>query len=124
MIHKKEFTAPQTDSISRLLTRKTLFNSQHKHLFGPNQARPEWAKEDFCWDCKQEYGEDRKEDLLHALWNCQAKSEVRNHTLSNLLIVSAILPVPTHILWGKFLRMRDNMKCNNLGNYVQCIRNF
>ena len=47
MIHKKEFTAPQKDSILRLLTRKTLFNNQHKHIFGPNQARPQWAKEDF-----------------------------------------------------------------------------
>ena len=102
MIHKKEFTAPQKDSILRLLTRKTLFNYQHKHIFGPHQARPDWAKEDFCWDCKEEYGEDRKEDLLHDIWTCQAKSNVRNHTLSNLLIVSAILPATTHLLRGEY----------------------
>ena len=41
MIYKKEFTAPQKDSILRLLTRKTFFNYQHKHIFGPHQARPE-----------------------------------------------------------------------------------
>ena len=78
-------------------------------------------REDFSWECKEEYGEDREEDHLHALWNCQAKSDIRNHTLSVLLIASALLPVPTHILWGKFVSMRDNITCNDLGNFANWI---
>ena len=44
MIHWKEFTAP--------LTRKLLFNNQHKHLYRPGQERSDWAMEDSCWDCR------------------------------------------------------------------------
>ena len=93
MIHWKEFTAPQKDTILKLITRKTLFNNQHKHIYGPNQARPDWAKEDFCWDCKVEYGVDREEDLLHTLWTCRAKSNVRNSIFRNLLIALSAQPV-------------------------------
>ena len=114
MIHWKEFTAPQKEPILKLMTRKTLFNNQHKHIYGPNQERPDWAKEDFCWDCKEEYGVAREEDLLHALWTCQ--SYVRSSVLSNLLIVPPTQPVPTHLMWGKFVRMRiDNKIVTTLG---------
>ena len=110
MIHWKEFTAPQKDKILKLMTRKTLFNNQHKHIYGPNQARPDWAKEDFCWDCKEEYGVDREEDLLQALWNFQAMSYVRSSLLSNLLIMPPTQPLPTRLIWSKFVCMRIDLK--------------
>ena len=46
MFRMKEFTVQERDKILKLLTRKTLFNNQHKRIF-PNN-RPEWAMEDFC----------------------------------------------------------------------------
>ena len=42
-----------------------MLSSKHL-LFG---AITDWAKEDFCKECKEEYGVDREEDLPHALWN-------------------------------------------------------
>ena len=41
MIHWNESTAPQKDKILKLMTCMTLLNNQHKHIYGPNQARPD-----------------------------------------------------------------------------------
>ena len=100
---------------SAIAWRRTLFNNQHKHLYRPDQERQAWAMEDYCWDCKQEYGMDREEDLLHALWTWPAKSDVRSKVLRNLLIVPPTQPVPTHLIWGKFGHMCiDNKRVNTL----------
>ena len=76
MIHWKEFTAKERDSILKLMTRKTFFNNQHRRVFF-NTARPDWAKEDYCWECRENNGEEIEEDLLRSLWSCQGKSLVR-----------------------------------------------
>ena len=68
LFHQKELTAMERDTVIKLLTRKTLFNNQHKKIF-PGE-RPDWAKEDYCWECKEETGEQVQEDLLHSLWTC------------------------------------------------------
>ena len=99
MFHIKEFTAQERDKILKLLTRKTLFNNQQKKVF-PN-LRPDWAKEDYCWECKQGSEEDVDEDLYHALWSCKYKEEVRSMVLSNLGIAPAQHTVST-LLWGQF----------------------
>ena len=119
IIHWKEFTAKERDKILKLITRKTLFNCQHKHVF-LNQPRPEWAKEDYCWECKEVYGVERREDLLHSLWTCQAKSAVRSEIFNNLRIAPAPLPVTTQLIWGLFfaLQRTDNSCVNALGNYI------
>ena len=40
MTHWKEFTAKERDSLLKLLTRKTLFNNQHRRVF-QNSTRPD-----------------------------------------------------------------------------------
>ena len=65
---------------------------------------------------------DREEGLLHALWTCQAKSNVRSSIFSNLLTAPSTQPVTTHLLWSKFVRMRtDNIIVMTLGNYANWI---
>jgi hypothetical protein len=122
LIHRMEFTAKEKDKIFKLLTRKPLFNCQHKNVF-PNQPRPEWAREDFCWDCKEVYGEERREDLLHSLWTCQAKLAVKGEIFNILRITPAPLQVTTQLLWGKFFahQRTDNSCVNALGNIINWI---
>ena len=103
MVHKKEFTAQERDQILKLLTRKTVFNNQHRRIF-PGVS-PDWAKEDICWECKEETGESIDEDLLHCLWTCRAKNEVRKSVLSNLNYEPAIHPSTT-LLWGNNFVLR------------------
>ena len=126
MTHWKEFTAKERDSILKLLTRKTLFNNQHRKVF-QNSVRPDWAKEDFCWECKQETGEDVEEDLLHSLWTCQAKSDIINIIFNNLMIAPVLHPSTTHLMWGKFLvpalahAHSVNSCVSRLGNFINWI---
>ena len=108
------------------MTRKTLFNNQHKKVFF-NTARPDWAKEDYCWECKENSGEEIEEDFLHSLWSCQAKSNVINSILNNLMIAPVLRPSTTHFMWGKFLvpalahAHSDNSCALRLGNFINWI---
>ena len=125
LYHWKEFSAKERDTILKLMTRKTLFNNQHRRVF-QNTVRPDWAKEDFCWECKENTGENIEEDFLHAIWTCQTKSNARNNILSNLMIAPVLRPSTTHNMWGKFLvtahaHHSDNSCVTRLGNYINWI---
>ena len=125
LFHWREFSAKERDTILKLLTRKTLFNNQHRRVFC-NTVRPDWAKDDFCWECKENTGEDVEEDFLHSLWTCQAKSNARLNILSNLTIAPVLRPSTTHYMWGKFLvtahaQHSDNSCVMRLGNFINWI---
>ena len=117
IFHQKEYTALERDSVLKLLTRKTLFNNQHKKVF-PG-VRPDWAKEDFCWECNEETGEQVQEDLLHCLWTCRAKYGVRQSVLNNLKLEPAMHPSTT-LLWGNSYTFRRTAakSANISGNFV------
>jgi hypothetical protein len=124
LVHSKDFTSDQKDTMIGVLTRKTLFNNQHKYLYPAGIERPTWAEEDFCWDCKMETGEETDENLLHALWSCPQKADVRGAVQLTFKVVPPTRPVTTHILWGNFVRMHDNHSALALGNFINWQINF
>jgi hypothetical protein len=124
LIHNKDFTSDQKDTMISVLTRKRLFNNQHKYLYPAGMVRPAWAEEDFCWDCRMETGEENEENLLHALWSCPQKADVRGAVQLTFKIVPPNQPVTTHILWDYFVRMHDNHSAVALGNFINWHINF
>ena len=82
------FDVNEKDTIYRLITRKTVFNCQHQHLFPNGQERPDWAKEDLCWACRSSKNENIKEDLRHAVFSCPALEGKRTIVLTKFRSVT------------------------------------